>query len=61
MDPFNIINSTLIYCSAGDRRGCVGFYGDLLCWIADVAACLAAIGRDPDAEVLRVKNRLDPG
>ena len=28
---------------------------------ADVAAFLAAVGRDPDAEVLRVKNRFDPG
>ena len=29
--------------------------------VADVAVCLAAVGGDPDAEVLRVKNRLDPG
>jgi hypothetical protein len=26
-----------------------------------MAACLRAIARDPDAEVLRIKNRLDPG
>ena len=27
---------------------------------AGVAECLEAVGRDPEAEVLRVKNRLDP-
>jgi hypothetical protein len=29
--------------------------------IAGVAACLAAMGADPDVRLLRVKNRLDPG
>ena len=29
--------------------------------VAGVAACLAAVRADPEARVLRVKNRLDPG
>ena len=29
--------------------------------LSGVASCLRAIGDDPDVELLRIKNRLDPG